>query len=159
MEQNFSWAIGAYKTLPFKWNVAPMPVKESSIDPLTTYIHNSGFSIAKDTKNPDEAWAVIEALTTPDSYAEDAALRGIIPPRPSVVAREDILTAEGMPSNAAIISKMLQKGTLYPFTETTAEEDQVYGTVGDQILFKKITPEEGAKSIAEQIDAILGSNK
>ncbi len=159
MEQNFSWAIGSYKALPFKWNVAPLPVKDSSIDPLTTYIHNSGFSIAKDTKHPDEAWAVIEALTTPDSYAEDAASRGIIPPRPSVVAREDILTAEGMPSNAAIISQMLQKGTLYPFTETTAEEDQVYGTVGDQILFKKITPEEGAKSIAEQIDAILGGSK
>ncbi|SEO67979.1 sugar ABC transporter substrate-binding protein [Paenibacillus sp. OV219] len=155
MEQNFSWAIGGYKELSFKWNVAPMPVASKDIDPLTTYIHNSGFSISKDTKHPDEAWAVIEALTTPDSYADDAASRGIIPPRPSVVDKKEILNAEGMPSNAKIISQMLQKGKLYQFTETQPEEDQVYSTYGDQILNKKVTPEEGAKKISEEIDAIL----
>ncbi|MBP3967134.1 ABC transporter substrate-binding protein [Paenibacillus lignilyticus] len=159
MEANFSWAIGGYKTLPFKWNVAPMPVAGGDIDPLTTYIHNSGFSISKDTKHPDEAWAVIEALSTPDSYADDAASRGIIPPRPSVVDKKEILNAEGMPSNAKIISQMLEKGKLYQFTETTAEEDQVYITYGDQILNKKVTPEEGAKKIAEEIDAILSKKK
>lgn len=155
MDPNFSWAIGGYKELPFKWNVAPMPVANKDIDPLTSYIHNSGFSISKDTKYPDEAWAVLEALTTSESYAEDAMGRGIIPPMPGVIENNAILNAPGMPSNAMIISKMLEKGKLYQFTTTTAEEDQVYMNIGELILSKKLTPEEGAKQAAKEINAIL----
>ncbi|MBB6731453.1 ABC transporter substrate-binding protein [Cohnella zeiphila] len=154
MEANGSWSIGGYKDMKFKWNIAPMPVVPG-VDPLTSYIHNSGFAISASTKHPQEAWAVLEALVKPESYADDAASRGIIPPRPSVVASEKILNAPGMPSNASVISDMLAKGKLFPFDETYAEEEKVYTDIGNEILTKKVTPEDGAAEMDRKVNEIL----
>jgi|GEM_PF-2457195 len=158
MQTEGSWWIGGYKDSEFKWNIAPMPVANGSIDPLTSYTHNSGYSIAKASKYPQEAWAVLEALAKPESYADDAALRGVIPPRPSVVEDNPILDAPGMPSNAGVIAQMLEKGKLFQFSPTYAEENDVYWNVGQEILSKALTPEDGAAKIAEQVNAILAQN-
>ncbi|MFC5651232.1 hypothetical protein ACFPYJ_19400 [Paenibacillus solisilvae] len=113
-----------------------MPVSPG-VDPLTSYIHN--FAAAKATKHPKEAWAVLEALSSPGSYKDDASARGIIFHRRSVLNDDAnaILTELGMPSNASVISKMLEKGKTFNFTPTYSEEDKVYADNGEKILAKK----------------------
>src|SRR5690606_6168076 len=126
--------------------------------PLTSYVHNSGFSIARDTAHPEEAWLVLEALAKPDSYAHDAMKRGVIPPRKSVLASNPILSAEGMPSNAGVIAEMLDNGVVFQFTKTHAEENDVYWNVGQEIMRMELSPEDGAAKVAEQVNAIISQS-
>ncbi len=68
-----------------QWGVMPMPL--STVDPnlrLNTVNSPYSYTISGHSKNPDEAWKLIEFLTRPDNNIEYCKLTGLIPIKKSV---------------------------------------------------------------------------
>ena len=76
------WRIPDYQLLDrFRWNIALMP--EGPAGRQTRYA-GSGFSIWKDTPQPEMAWQLVRYLVGPESMAKMAVLGSDLPPQRSV---------------------------------------------------------------------------
>ncbi len=77
-----SWYMSeSLNELSFKWDIAPTPFnpKGSRI----AQVDADGFSIAKDAKNKEEAWIVLQWLLEPDNNLELCKIYGCMPARKS----------------------------------------------------------------------------
>jgi len=55
------WMTMKFKTLPFKWDIAPVPYYRK----MYTWVDLVAYCVAKDSKNPDAAWKLVNFLTGP----------------------------------------------------------------------------------------------
>ena len=74
------WMTMKFKTLPFKWDIAPVPYYRK----MYTWVDLVAYCVAKDSKNPDAAWKLVNFLTGPEDQKLVAQAGHAIPIRMSV---------------------------------------------------------------------------
>ncbi len=75
------WSVPEYSAVTFNWNIAPMPLGPAG---RATSVNSAGFVIAKDSPNPDAAWAFVRYAFSDAGQTELAKIGLAIPVRESV---------------------------------------------------------------------------
>lgn len=97
------WSVPAFrKTLDFDWNVAPFPAGPAG---SVVDADGSGWAIAKTTRRPDEAWALVRYLASEHASRQFAASGLILPARQAVAESPDYL--QGAPSRSGLFLSVL----------------------------------------------------
>ncbi|MCL0079194.1 sugar ABC transporter substrate-binding protein [Dehalococcoidia bacterium] len=74
------WMAMPFKDLPFEWNIAPVPFHRKK----STWVDLVAYTIAADSKHPEEAWKLVNFLTGVPGQRLKAAAGHAIPARMSV---------------------------------------------------------------------------
>jgi len=70
------WALNDYRSVSFKFDVAPMPKGPAG---QATSVNSAGFVVSKKSKNPDAAWEFLKFALSTDGQSRLAALGLAIP--------------------------------------------------------------------------------
>jgi multiple sugar transport system substrate-binding protein len=105
------WSVPDYSTVAFKWDVAPMPIGPAG---RKTGVNSAGFVIAKDTKNPDAAWAFLKFATGEVGQSELAKTGLAIPIRESVAKSPAYLQQAGPAINHQMFVDALVYANMKP---------------------------------------------
>ncbi len=95
------WVVPSYRNIPskehggFEWDFAPLPRGAAEANCVLTV----SWSMARDTKHPEESWKLIKWLTNAKSQADNARLGLAIPTLKSVAASAAFLDATHAPAN------------------------------------------------------------
>jgi len=74
------WMTMKFKTLPFEWDIAPVPYYRD----MYTWVDLVAYCVAKDSQNPEAAWNLVNFLTGPQGQELVAQAGHAIPTRMSV---------------------------------------------------------------------------
>jgi multiple sugar transport system substrate-binding protein len=137
------------KNAKFKWDIVPIPAgKAGNISPAA-YLP---IGIGKNTKHPEEAFKLLEFLTT--GKGQDIQAK-IISAVPTVKRNADqITTMANAPENAKALATVLAEGKtvmLTPYTSDYAEIASKFSPVTDNINLKNSDPAKELKKLADQI--------
>jgi multiple sugar transport system substrate-binding protein len=102
MFQNGRWATPGVRTVDFNWDVVELPNGPSGTP--GNWLFWGAYVINANTKHPQEAWALVQALTTAKTQGEIAALGANIPSRVSQDALDAFLTFTPPANNQAFLN-------------------------------------------------------
>jgi multiple sugar transport system substrate-binding protein len=139
------------------YDVAPplLGVDGQRHTPLST----NGYVIGKDTAHPDEAWALVQALVTPDFLAATWGRPGhAVPAR--IAAAESAIDTSHAPAHQDVVLDAMAVGQV--FRPYTASAFAAFGATAD--LFKKlntgeITLEEGLAELEAAANDALAPDR
>ncbi|MDQ0973378.1 multiple sugar transport system substrate-binding protein [Neobacillus niacini] len=137
------------KNAKFKWDIVPIPAgKAGNISPAA-YLP---IGIGKNTKHPEEAFKLLEFLTT--GKGQDIQAK-IISAVPTVKRNADqISTMANAPENVESLANILQEGKTVmpaPYIPAYAEIDAKFTPVTDNINLKNLDPAKELKKFADQV--------
>ncbi len=145
------WSVPEYSTVAFKWDIAPMPMGPAG---RATEVNSAGFVIAKDSKNPDAAWAFVKYAFSDAGQSELAKVGLAIPVRKSVAESAAYLD-QAVKIDHALYVKALDYAHVKPVFKGYEEWS---GAVGDALLTiwsGEATVEDGlAEAVAGGDDAL-----
>lgn len=96
------WMTMRYKDLDFAWDIAPVPYYRK----MYTWVDLVAYCIAKESKHPDEAWKLVNFLTSVEGQKVMAAAGHAIPSRRSIAyspAFLDVLAERGIHNGVHLI--------------------------------------------------------
>lgn len=144
----WDWAEYA-KNVDFKWNVVPVPAGKAGNVSAAAYLP---IGIGKNTKHPDEAFKLLEFLTT--GKGQDIQAK-IISAVPTVKRNADqITTMANAPENAKALTDILQGGKTIMNAPYIPEYSEIYNKlipVTDNVTLKNLDPAEELKKFADQV--------
>ena len=140
------WSVPDYAAQPFKWDVAPMPIGPAG---RVTGVNSAGFVIAKDSKNPDAAWAFVKFATGEVGQSELAKIGLAVPIRASV-ATSDAYLKQAVPINHQMFVDALSYARVKPVFKGYEEWS---AAVGDALATIWSGDAEIADALAEAVDA------
>ncbi len=134
MFQNGRWATPGIRTVEFEWDVVELPKGPSGSQ--GNWLFWGAYVINAKTANPEEAWALVQALTTAETQGKVAALGANIPSRVGQEAFDAFLTFTPPANNQAFLNGLADnpatEGPLW--TGSWPEYDQVMGPAIQAVL-------------------------
>ena len=137
MFQNGRWATPGIRTVDFDWDVVGLP--EGPAGNPGNWLFWGAYVVNADTEHPEEAWELVQSLTTAETQGQVSALGANIPSRVSQEALDAFLTFTPPENNQAFLDGLARdpasEGPLW--TGSWPE----YGTVMDAAVSSLLTGE------------------
>lgn len=149
------WMVeSCYDALGEKLGVAPLPKGKVNGNSI---IHGEAWCISSKSKYPDQAWEVLKFFESDESNNIAADIGYILPSKAGFQQK----WVESVPGvNKQLFVDAAQKaGSTYPFSIETSKWQEVEGKYIADIFAGIITPEEGCKKIADEMNQILANEK
>lgn len=102
MFQNGRWATPGIRTVDFNWDVVELPNGPQGTP--GNWLFWGAYVINANTEHPEEAWALVQALTTAETQGKVSALGANIPSRVSQEALDAFLTFTPPANNQAFLN-------------------------------------------------------
>ncbi len=109
MFQNGRWATPGIRTVNFNWDVVGLPTGPNG-EP-GNWLFWGAYVVNANTPNPEQAWKLVQALTTAETQGKVAALGANIPSRVSQEALDAFLTFTPPANNQAFLNGLAQDPT------------------------------------------------
>jgi multiple sugar transport system substrate-binding protein len=147
------WGIGGLKDATFKWDISPLFQNKKP----ATVLFGSGFAVSKDCKNPDEAWKVIEFLTSEEGqmpiveFKEDA-------PANIVVLNSDAFMNQSWsntPINMAALAESANAAFPLPLTPKWNEMMTVFDTNLGEVFANRAEVKPTMDTIQQQLEDLF----
>ncbi|MFB3161933.1 sugar ABC transporter substrate-binding protein [Neobacillus sp. 179-J 1A1 HS] len=137
------------KNAKFKWDIVPIPAGKAGNIAPAAYLP---IGIGKDTKHSEEAFKLLEFLTTGKGQDIQAEIISAVP----TVKRnaDQITTMANAPENAEALARVLEEGKtvmLTPYVPEYAEIASKFSPVTDNINLKNLDSAEELKKLADQV--------
>lgn len=144
----WDWA-DVSKNASFKWDIVPMPAGKAGNVSAAAYLP---IGIGKSTKHPDEAFKLLEFLSSGKGQDLQIDTISAVP----VVKRnaDKIATLKNAPENAKSLATLLQEGKTVMNAPYTPEYAEIYNKltpVTDNINLKNLDAETELKKFADQL--------
>ncbi len=150
MFQNGRWATpGARSSADFNWDVVELP--DGPAGP-SNWLFWGAYVVNANTAHPEQAWALVQELTTADTQGQIASLGANIPSRVSQAALDAFVEFTPPENNQAFLNGLARN----PDTEgplwqgNWPEFDAIMGPAVSSVLNGEITIEQYAASICDQ---------
>ena len=108
MFQNGRWATPGIREVSFDWDVVKLPDGPGG---PSNWLFWGAYVVNADTEYPEEAWALVQALTTADVQGQVAELGANIPSRVSQAALDAFLTFSPPANNQAFLDGLAENPT------------------------------------------------
>ncbi|MFO7547767.1 MAG: sugar ABC transporter substrate-binding protein [Acidimicrobiia bacterium] len=108
MFQNGRWATPGIRTVDFEWDVVELPAGSEGPG---NWLFWGAYVVNADTEHPEEAWALVQALTQAEIQAQVAELGANIPSRVSQEALDAFLTFTPPANNQAFLDGLAEEPT------------------------------------------------
>ncbi|MDQ3249092.1 MAG: sugar ABC transporter substrate-binding protein [Chloroflexota bacterium] len=150
MFQNGRWATPGARTVEFNWDVVELPKGPSGTQ--GNWLFWGAYVVNAKTEHPDEAWQLVQMLTTADTQAQISALGTNIPSRVSQDALDAFLTFTPPDNNQAFLNGLNDS----PATEgplwagSWPQYDTIMGPAIQEVLTGGRTVEEFGQTICDE---------
>lgn len=150
MFQNGRWATPGTRTVDFEWDVVGLPQGPSGSP--GNWLFWGAYVVNANTEHPEEAWELVQRLTTAAVQGQIAALGANIPSRVSEEALDTFLTFTPPANNQAFLDGLARD----PATEgplwagSWPDFDTVMGAAVSSVLTGQTTVEQFAATIDDQ---------
>ena len=145
-------SVAAYrKQLTFDWALGPLPLGPGAKQ-RTTIMDGSAWMALRDGTNREEAWELVQALTSPEYERAAAELQGYVPARRALMAE---YTATEPPKNGKIMLEASERTYLLPKTPWAAEAETAVGPLLGELWAGKKTSNVVADEAKRLLDPIL----
>lgn len=149
MFQNGRWATpGVRANAKFNWDVVELPTGASG---QGNWLFWGAYVVNANTKQPEEAWKLVQLLTTADTQGKIAALGANIPSRMSQEAFDAFLTFTPPANNQAFLNgiadenKSTAEGPIW--AGSWPNYDSIMGPLVSKVLNGELTIEDYQKTI------------
>ncbi|MBM3125521.1 MAG: sugar ABC transporter substrate-binding protein [Chloroflexi bacterium] len=155
MFQNGRWATPGVRTVGFNWDVVELP--QGPTGQMGNWLFWGAYVINANTEHPQEAWQLVQALTTAQVQGEVAALGANIPSRVSQEAFDAFLTFTPPVNNQAFLNGLADN----PATEgplwagSWPEYDKVMGPAIQSVLTGGQTIDEFGVTICDEANKVF----
>jgi multiple sugar transport system substrate-binding protein len=155
MFQNGRWATpGVRASANFNWDVVKLP--DGPAGP-SNWLFWGAYVVNANTEHPEEAWQLIQALTSAETQGEVASLGANVPSRVSQEAIDAFLTFTPPENNAAFIAGLSEnpqtEGPLW--TGSWPEYDKIMGDKVTAVLNGDLSIDEFRSSICDEANAVF----
>jgi multiple sugar transport system substrate-binding protein len=150
MFQNGRWATPGVRTVTFEWDVVELPKGPNGNQ--GNWLFWGAYVINAKTQHPEEAWKLVQALTTAETQGKVAALGANIPSRVSQEAFDAFLTFTPPANNQAFLNGLADN----PATEgplwagSWPEYDKIMGPAIQAVLTGGKTVDEFGATICDE---------
>ncbi len=150
MFQNGRWATPGISTVAFNWDVVELPKGPSGH--MGNWLFWGAYVVNKNTKHPEEAWRLVNALTQPDVQAKVAARGTNIPSRVGEAVFAEFLKILPEKNNQAFLNGLADKPTAEGplWTGSWPDFDRVMGARVSDVLTGKLSIEEFGKTVCDE---------
>src|SRR5262249_50019867 len=153
------WMVPRFRTLPFEWDVAPIPVPEHG-DRSVARSGSVGFAISAKTEHPREAFALVRFLAGPEGQAILVKSGLQVPNQRSAADSDLFLQRERRPAHAEVFVAAAETSRPAPQTETTsAFWLDVYNALADPVWRGEKKACDVFPAIAPKIDQALRADE
>ncbi len=155
MFQNGRWATPGVRTVEFEWDVVELPKGPKGTQ--GNWLFWGAYVINAKTQHPEEAWKLVQALTTAETQGKVAALGANIPSRVSQEAFDAFLTFTPPANNQAFLNGLADN----PATEgplwagSWPEYDKIMGPAIQAVLTGGKTVEEFGATICDEANKVF----
>jgi multiple sugar transport system substrate-binding protein len=155
MFQNGRWATPGIRTVTFNWDVVELPKGPQGT--MGNWLFWGAYVINAKTEHPEEAWQLVQALTTAQTQGKVAALGANIPSRVSQEAFDAFLTFTPPANNQAFLNGLADN----PATEgplwagSWPEYDTIMGPAIQAVLTGGLTVEEFGATVCDQANKVF----
>lgn len=157
MFQNGRWATpGARASADFNWDVVKLP--DGPAGP-SNWLFWGAYVVNANTEHPEEAWALVQALTTADTQAKIAELGANVPSRVSQAALDAFLTFTPPANNQAFLDGLSQN----PATEgplwagSWPEYDAIMGPAVQAVLTGEQSIDDFKATICDEANQVFNN--
>ncbi len=157
MFQNGRWATPGVRTVPFNWDVVELPNGPSGTP--GNWLFWGAYVVNAKTAHPEEAWKLVQALTTAENQGKVAALGANIPSRVSQEALDAFVTFTPPANNQAFLngiadaSKPTAEGPLW--AGSWPEYDKIMGPAIQAVLTGGKTVDEFGATICDEANKVF----
>jgi multiple sugar transport system substrate-binding protein len=151
MFQNGRWATPGVRTVDFNWDVVELPTGPNGPG---NWLFWGAYVINANTEYPEEAWALVQALTTAQTQGKISALGANIPSRVSQEALDAFLTFTPPANNQAFLNGIAPdanptaEGPLW--AGSWPEFDKIMGPAIQGVLTGATTVEDFGATICDE---------
>jgi multiple sugar transport system substrate-binding protein len=149
------WSVPEYSAVTFNWDIAPMPLGPAG---RATSVNSAGFVIAKDSPNPDAAWAFVRYAFSDAGQSELARIGLAIPVRSSV-AESPAYLEQATPIDHSIYVQALDYARMKPVFRGYEEWSAAVGDALYLIWSGEYSVEDGLAEAVAGGDDALGRNQ
>lgn len=152
MFQNGRWATPGVRTVDFNWDVVDLPNGPQGTP--GNWLFWGAYVINANTEHPEEAWALVQALTTAETQGKISALGANIPSRVSQEALDAFLTFTPPANNQAFLNGIAPEAN--PTAEgplwagSWPEFDQIMGPAVQGVLTGATSVEDFGATICDE---------
>lgn len=152
MFQNGRWATPGVRTVSFNWDVVELPKGPKGTP--GNWLFWGAYVINAKTAHPEEAWKLVQALTTADTQGKVSALGANIPSRVSQQALDAFLTFTPPANNQAFLNGIAPaanptaEGPLW--AGSWPEYDKIMGPAIQGVLTGATTVEDFGATICDE---------
>jgi len=150
MFQNGRWATPGARTVDFDWDVVGLP--EGPAGNPGNWLFWGAYVVNADTEHPEEAWELVQALTTAETQGTVSAIGANIPSRVSQEALDAFLTFTPPENNQAFLDGLtrdpVSEGPLW--TGSWPEYVTVMDAAISSLLTGETTVDEFAASVCDE---------
>lgn len=152
MFQNGRWATPGVRTVDFNWDVVDLPNGPQGTP--GNWLFWGAYVINANTEHPEEAWALVQALTTAETQGKISALGANIPSRVSQEALDAFLTFTPPANNQAFLNGIAPaanptaEGPLW--AGSWPEFDQIMGPAIQGVLTGATSVEDFGATICDE---------
>ena len=155
MFQNGRWATPGVRTVEFNWDVVELPKGPNGNQ--GNWLFWGAYVINAKTANPEQAWALVQALTTAETQGKVAALGANIPSRVSQEAFDAFLTFTPPTNNQAFLNGLADspatEGPLW--TGSWPEFDKIMGPAIQSVLTGGTSVEDFGATICDEANKVF----
>jgi multiple sugar transport system substrate-binding protein len=157
MFQNGRWATPGVRTVPFNWDVVELPKGPQGTP--GNWLFWGAYVINAKTQHPEQAWKLVQALTTAETQGKVAALGANIPSRVSQEALDAFLTFTPPANNQAFLNgiadsaKPTAEGPLW--AGSWPEFDKIMGPAIQGVLTGATTVDDFGKTICDEANKVF----
>jgi multiple sugar transport system substrate-binding protein len=157
MFQNGRWATPGVRTVPFNWDVVELPNGPSGTP--GNWLFWGAYVVNAKTAHPEEAWKLVQALTTAETQGKVAALGANIPSRVSKEALDAFVTFTPPANNQAFLNgiadaaKPTAEGPLW--AGSWPEYDKIMGPAIQAVLTGGKTVDEFGATICDEANKVF----
>ena len=157
MFQNGRWATPGVRTVPFNWDVVELPAGPNGTP--GNWLFWGAYVINAKTEHPEEAWKLVQALTTAETQGKVAALGANIPSRVSQEALDSFLTFTPPDNNQAFLNGIADaaeptaEGPLW--AGSWPEFDKIMGPAIQGVLTGATSVEEFGTTICDEANKVF----
>lgn len=155
MFQNGRWATPGVRTVEFNWDVVELPKGPSGSQ--GNWLFWGAYVVNAKTAHPEQAWALVQALTTAETQGKISALGANIPSRVSQEAFDAFLTFTPPANNQAFLNGLADN----PATEgplwagSWPEYDKIMGPAVQAVLNGDKTLEDFGATICDEANKVF----
>jgi multiple sugar transport system substrate-binding protein len=155
MFQNGRWATPGTRTVDFNWDVVELPKGPSGS--MGNWLFWGAYVVNANTAHPEEAWRLLQQLTTAETQGKVAALGANIPSRVSQEALDAFLTFTPPDNNQAFLNGLADN----PATEgplwagSWPDFDRIMGPAVQSVLTGDTSVEDFGATICDEANKVF----